>query len=62
MSLAAAWMASPVSAAVIINEIHYNPDVKTDPGEFVELYNDGSNAVNLAGWAFTAPLNRAPIQ
>ena len=57
MSLAAAWMASPVSAAVIINEIHYNPDVKTDPGEFVELHNNGTNAVNLAGWAFTDGLN-----
>ena len=57
MSFAAAWVASPTSAAVIINEIHYNPDVKTDPGEFVELYNGGTNVVNLAGWAFTDGLN-----
>jgi len=55
--LAAAWVASPASAAVIINEIHYNPDVKTDPGEFVELFNAGTNTVNLAGWAFTDGLN-----
>jgi len=45
------------SAAVVINEIHYNPDVKTDPGEFVELHNSGTNAVNLAGWAFTDGIN-----
>jgi hypothetical protein len=45
------------SAAVVINEIHYNPDVKTDPAEFVELHNAGSNAVNLAGWYFSEGLN-----
>lgn len=57
LSFAAAWIASSASAAVIINEIHYNPDVKTDPGEFVELFNSGTNAVNLAGWAFTDGIN-----
>ncbi|MDP2895061.1 MAG: lamin tail domain-containing protein [bacterium] len=41
---------------VVINEIMYNPP----PGqgldeeyEFVELYNSGSDAVDLTGWAFT---------
>ena len=38
------------SAGVVINEIHYNPDVKTEPVEFVELYNTGPGPVNLSGW------------
>lgn len=45
------------SAAIVINEIHYNPDVKTEPAEFVELYNSGASPVNLAGWAFTDGIN-----
>jgi hypothetical protein len=45
------------SAAVVINEIHYNPDVKTEPAEFVELHNPGTIAVNLAGWHFSEGLN-----
>ena len=45
------------SAAVVINEIHYNPDVKTEPAEFVELYNAGTNTVNLAGFYFSDGLN-----
>ena len=50
---------SRASAAVVINEIHYNPDVKTEPAEFVELLNSGTNAVNLAGWYFSDGLNYA---
>lgn len=38
---------------IIINEIHYNPDVKTEPVEFVELFNKGTNPVSLAGWYFS---------
>src|SRR5882672_4632951 len=44
----------PASSAIVINEIHYNPDVKTEPAEFVELVNAGSNAVNLAGWTLSS--------
>lgn len=53
----AAWVAPRATAAVVINEIHYNPDVKTDAAEFIELYNAGTNAVNLGGWAFTDGIN-----
>ncbi len=49
--------ALPCSAAIVINEIHYNPDVKTEPAEFIELYNTGPNAVNLAGWFFSDGIN-----
>ena len=39
-----------LSHDVVINEIHCDPDVKTDLLEFVELCNTGPNDVNLAGW------------
>ncbi|HUR20112.1 MAG TPA: lamin tail domain-containing protein, partial [Vicinamibacterales bacterium] len=45
------------SAAIVINEIHYNPDLKTEPAEFVELINTGTNPVNLAGWALSSGFN-----
>jgi len=38
---------------VAINELHTNPDVKTELVEFVELYNYGTTAVDLSGWSFT---------
>ncbi len=41
------------SAAVVINEIHYDPDVKTEPVEFIELHNAGTGAVNMAGWTLS---------
>ncbi|MBN2505695.1 MAG: lamin tail domain-containing protein [Verrucomicrobia bacterium] len=37
----------------MINEIHYNPDVKTERVEFIELYNAGTTPVNLEGWSFS---------
>ncbi len=40
----------PMTHDVVINEIHYNPDVKTECEEFVELYNAGSSDISLAGW------------
>jgi hypothetical protein len=43
----------PLSAQIVINEIHCAPDVKTELVEFIELYNAGGSAVNLSGWQFT---------
>lgn len=40
-------------AAVVIHEIHYDPDVKTEAAEFIELHNTGPGAVNLAGWTLS---------
>jgi hypothetical protein len=37
---------------VVINEIHYDPDVKTELVEFVELHNAGTTEVDLSGWYF----------
>jgi spore coat protein CotH len=38
---------------VVINELHVDPDVKTEPVEFVELYNAGDVEVDLEGWYFS---------
>lgn len=40
-------------AGVVINEIHYNPDIKTERVEFIELVNNSSVNVNISGWQFT---------
>jgi len=40
----------PPSRAVVINEIHYNPDLNTVREEFIELYNPGNTATNLGSW------------
>ena len=37
---------------IVINELHVDPDVKTELVEFVELYNAGTLAVDLSGWQF----------
>ena len=36
--------------AVVINEIHLNPDVKIEQVEFIELHNTGEQPVDLSGW------------
>ncbi|MFK7845900.1 MAG: lamin tail domain-containing protein [Rhodothermales bacterium] len=56
--------AAPESRTLVISEIHYNPSAPTaaeidagfdnnDDFEFVELYNAGDVAMNLAGLSFT---------
>ncbi|MCX5644687.1 MAG: lamin tail domain-containing protein [Phycisphaerae bacterium] len=40
-------------SVVVINELHVDPDVKTELVEFIELYNAGAAEVDLAGWQFT---------
>jgi len=42
---------SDFTDTVIINEIHYNPSVKTEPVEFIELYNPGPVTIRLSGWS-----------
>ncbi|SVA33147.1 uncharacterized protein METZ01_LOCUS86001, partial [marine metagenome] len=36
--------------AVAINEIHHDPDVKTELVEFIELHNTAAEPVDLSGW------------
>ena len=35
--------AAHAAASIVINEIHYNPDLKTEHVEFIELFNMGTN-------------------
>jgi hypothetical protein len=46
------WMLS--NGPIVINELHTNPDVKTELVEFIELYNAGSTMVDLSGWYFSS--------
>ena len=39
-------------AGVIINEIHYDAEPKTEFVEYIELFNTSSNAVDLSNWSF----------
>jgi len=42
---------SPETACgVVINEIHFDPDVKTELIEFIELYNITAEDIDLTGW------------
>ena len=38
---------------VVINEIHCDPDVKTELVEYVELHNAGPNDADISGWYFS---------
>ena len=42
---------------VVINELHVDPDVKTELVEFVELCNPTSSEVDLTGWQFTSGIS-----
>ena len=37
---------------IVINELHTDPDVKTEQVEFVELHNISSKTIDLSGWYF----------
>jgi len=50
--LGAALFACAAAADVVVNELHYEPAVKTDLAEFIELYNNGTGTVDLSGWRF----------
>jgi len=39
---------------IVINELMYDPISGNDDDQFIELYNKGTNAINLAGWQFTS--------
>lgn len=46
-------LASVCKADIVINEIHYDPDVKTEAVEFIELHNTDSTTIDLSGWTFS---------
>jgi hypothetical protein len=39
---------------IVINELMYDPISGSDDDQYIELYNKGTNTVNLAGWQFTS--------
>ena len=39
---------------IVLNEIMYRPISNNDDDQYVELFNRGTNTVDLGGWAFTA--------
>ncbi|NQT89041.1 lamin tail domain-containing protein, partial [bacterium] len=42
---------------IVINELHTNPDVKTEQVEFVELHNPTGEDVDVSGWYFSNGLD-----
>ncbi|MEN6578290.1 MAG: lamin tail domain-containing protein [Phycisphaerales bacterium] len=47
------WLfVNAAGAEVVINELHTNPDLKTELVEFVELHNWGTQDADLSGWSF----------
>lgn len=44
---------------VVINEINYNSSASFDSGDWIELYNSTSGAIDLSGWVFMDE-NRTP--
>jgi hypothetical protein len=38
---------------VVINELNYEPEDITEPGEFIEIHNPGPANVDLSGWRFS---------
>ncbi len=48
----------PAAAGILLTEIHYNgPAAGTDPDEFIELVNTGSESVDLSGYRFSAGID-----
>ncbi len=50
-------LAAAVTNSLVINEIHFDPPDKTKREEFIELYNRGTNGVDLSGWAFVSGID-----
>ena len=48
----AAALALTARSGIVINEIHYDPDIKTELVEFVELHNPEAASADLTGWRF----------
>ncbi|MCF7765698.1 MAG: lamin tail domain-containing protein [Verrucomicrobia bacterium] len=59
--LACGAIGTPAAAAgdMVINEIHYHPDLTTERVEFVELLNRSSDPVDLGGWSLGSAVEYA---
>ncbi len=47
----------PLEQDIVINEIMHTPITGQVADEYVELYNRGTNTVNLGGWSFRSGIN-----
>jgi hypothetical protein len=47
---AGAANAHPRVSDIVINELMYHPISNLDDDQFIELYNQGTNAVDIGGW------------
>lgn len=45
---------SIVIGDIVINELMYDPISGNDDDQYIELYNKGTNTINLGGWQFTS--------
>jgi hypothetical protein len=45
-----------VQATILISEIMYNPRLRPDLFEYVELYNDAVDNADISGYVLTGPL------
>ena len=50
INVTAVFDENPDALGIIINEIAYNPSDEYDSKDWVELYNNSSNFVNISGW------------
>ena len=46
-----------LASTIVINEIHYDHEPKTERGEFVEIYNPSDSPVVLTGWQFNGAID-----
>ncbi len=49
-SFALACCVLTVRSDIVINEIHYDPAIKTEQSEFIELFNTGTASIDLENW------------
>ncbi|MDB6041402.1 MAG: exported protein of unknown function [Verrucomicrobiales bacterium] len=49
--------AAPLRSEVVINEIMYAPISGDNDDQYVELYNRGTNRIDVGGWKFTAGID-----
>lgn len=49
--------AEPAALNVLINEIHYNPDIKSEQVEFIELYNPTAQPIDLFQWTISGGID-----
>lgn len=49
-NITAYFTGSAVTPRLIVSEINYNSDPSADAGDWIELHNIGSTALNISGW------------